>query len=150
MSENMGNDSYSAKTGKKDPFEEQKEQALSTLLNASLEFVAGDLRLNNMMEELFATIIGEVKKNPSVLFSSKGDNLETLIDVLKKRSEGGKGGTDFVGGDIIGGGPLSDIIDFIKEIGELADKEKQFFLKIIFMIFCGEKACECLCKCMCD
>ncbi len=129
-----------------DPLEKQKLAASEALLNQSLRYVESDNRLNDMLNELLSVIVGEVKRDPSVLFSNKNNNnnIEALLSALKKRPEGG----DISGGDIVGGAAsFGDVVDFIKAIGELAAEEKKFFLKIIFLIFCD---CDCVCKCLCD
>lgn len=144
MAENIRDNSLPGQPKSETSFEQKKQKALEGLLEASMRFVNFDGDLNDLVKDMTATIATEIKRDPSVLFSTKGDNMEALLSALKS-----KGGSGVSGGDIFGGSPLSDLMDFIKGIGELAKDEKEFFLKIIFLIFCGDKACECLCKCLC-
>lgn len=140
----MAETSASTDPNKNHRLEQKKQEALETLLAESLQFVNNDNGVIRLAKDLFETVVTEAKRNPASLFSSKSDNMDAILSALKNRPPAGSGVS---GGDIVGGGPFSDIIDFISALGSLIADEKKFFLKIIFLIFCG---CDCVCKCLCD
>lgn len=130
-----------------DRYEARREEAAEVFFAESKRFLAWDGDMNDLMKDLLTTVVQEVKKNPNSLFTSQGDSIADLVSALKAKP-GGCGGVS--GGDIVGAGVFTDLIDFIKALGDRVDSEKSFFLKIIFLFFCRDRACDCLCKCMCD
>jgi hypothetical protein len=133
MAENIGKDTGPAEPKPVDQFEQKKQQALESFLEESVGFVRFDNRMNGLLEQLLATVVKQVKDDPGAAFSDRG-NMDALINALKSRSEGGSG---LSGGDIIGGAPIDDVIALIKEIASVMKDEKDFFMKIIQLIFCG-------------
>lgn len=127
------------------PSDRKKEEALDRVFNGGMAILEWDIRINHHFEQLLGAIVGKVKEDPGVIFTSRSDNISDLVNALKTaKSEGGVRGGDIVGG---AGPSLSDIGDFIKAIGEHAENEKKLLAKLIFAVICG---CDCVCKCICD
>ncbi len=135
MSENLGNKADSGETKTGDLLEQEKNEALRVLLKESVNFVQLDNRINGLFEEALSIAVAQFKKDPGGSSSGRGD-IEALVSALKARTEGGTGVS---GGDIVGGAPLDDVIDLIKALVEVLKGEKEFFMQIIRLIFCGCK-----------
>ena len=133
MAEKTGKSTGSAESNTANEFEQRKNEALAILLEESVRFVKTDGDVNDLLKELLAAIVEQAKKNPGALFSSRGD-IDELVSALKAR---GEGGTGVSGGDIVGEGILDDIANFILKLGDIFNKEKDFFLQIIKLIICG-------------
>ena len=133
MDERIGNTPVSGEPRTNDSLEQKKNEALGALLNESVRFVGIDNDINELVRDLFATIVGEVKKNPGAAFSSTAKT-DALLRALKTKE-----GTEATGGDVTGAVDFADIIDLIDKLGggNLIADEKKFFLEIIRLIFCG-------------
>ncbi len=104
------------------------------LFREALQFTRHDNRINDSLASLMETVAAHVKENPKAAFDS-GKGLEDVLRELKAvRTAAGAGTT---GGDTIGGSAISDIIDLINGIVGVLKDEKDFFLQIIKLIFCG-------------
>lgn len=135
MAESTGKNPGAAEHTTDDRFELKKREALASLLDESVRFVKIDGDINDLLKQLLSAVVEQVKKDPGAAFSGKGD-FDALVSALKARSEGGTGVS---GGDIVGDSLISDLIDLIKALVGILKDEKDFFLKIIMLIFCGCK-----------
>jgi hypothetical protein len=133
MDEKIGKTPVSSEPRTDDHLEQKKKEALEAFLFQAVRFVGLDNDINELVRDLFAAIVNEVKKNPGAAFSSKADT-DALLRALKTKE-----GTGATGADITGAIDLSDIIDLIDKLGggNLIAEEKKFFLEIIRLIFCG-------------
>ena len=116
---------------------ERRREGTEALLAESLRFVKWDGDINDIVKDMLATVAAEIKRNPTILVAA---------------TPGTTTGSAFEGSaeaKFALPNPFRDVIDFIKQIGELAKDEKNFFLKLIFLALC-DNACECLCKCICN
>ncbi len=128
-----------------DPADRKREEALDQVFNRGMALLDTDIRLFNHFEQLLGVVVGKIKEDPGVIFTTRTDNFSDLVSALKAtKTEGGVRGGDIVGG---AGPSLSDIADFIKAIGDHAEAEKKLLAKLIFSVICG---CDCVCKCICD
>jgi hypothetical protein len=115
-------------------YEEQKNEVAMALFRQALLFAETDNEINKSFASLMGTMAAYVKENPKAAFDS-GKGLEDVLRELKAvRTAAGAGTT---GGDTIGGSPISDVIDLIEGIADVLKDEKDFFLQIIKLIFCG-------------
>lgn len=109
--------------------ERQKTAAFKTLLAQSLRFVEGDLQANELVLRLAKVAVEMAEKHPDAVFSGSRGNIDEIVSALK-------GGVK--GGDIVGGDTIDDIIRIINAlINLITGGEKDFFLAIIRLIFCG-------------
>jgi hypothetical protein len=117
--------------------ERQKVAALSQLLKHSLAFVALDMEANAKVLELATFAVAYAKANQDTVFSVGKGNIDDLVNALRSGSApkgGGVTGGDVVGGDTV----IDDIIQIINAlINLITGGEKDFFLAIIRLIFCG-------------
>ncbi len=118
-------------------WEDEKIEMKRKLFKHVETFLEFDASANSLMLDMLKLVKGNFEKDPSVFNSD--NNLKELLQELKtKENKGSIKGSDIKGGDIIGGGALQDIIEFIKSISiDLIAKEKEFFMQIIKLIFCG-------------
>ena len=121
--------------------EEQLEQAKIAFQIGMLEkadtFVDLDNNINRSMDKLVACLVAEVERDPAAAFSHRGGAIDALASALREKPEGSTGVS---GADIFGGQTtVQDIIDLITSLGggQLLKDEKNFFLAIIRLIFCG-------------
>ena len=135
MDEKIDKSPVSSEQRINDSLEQQKREALGALLKEAVRFTGIDNDINELVRDLFATIVSEIKKNPEAAFSSKTET-DALLRALKTKE-----GTGATGGDITGAIDFSDVIDLIDKLGggKLIADEKDFFLQIIKLIFCGCK-----------
>jgi hypothetical protein len=123
--------------------EKQKRLVLIKLSELTLRFFENDILFMEAVKDVMRGVADATKKDPSVLFSSKGVDVETLVAALKK-PPAGPGGIS--GNDIVGGIDwLDDLANFIEKAGEFIKDEKRVFLAILLLIFCKDS-----CKCLCD
>lgn len=142
MAENTGRTPGAAEHKPNDQLELKKQEALMFLLEKTRDFMSVDGEINGALKQLLSAIARHVEKDPRILFS--GGNAEELFaEFMKARPEDGTAG--ITGHDIVGGGPLADLADFIKQVGDFIKDEKKFFLAILLLIFC-DNACDCICK----
>ncbi|HWM26227.1 MAG TPA: hypothetical protein VNP98_15540 [Chthoniobacterales bacterium] len=124
--------------------EKQKRLALNSLLQLSVSFFENDVKFMESLQKLMKTFAAEAERDPSVLFSSKGVDVEALVAALKAKPQAAPGGIS--GQDIAGGIEwLDDLANFIEKAGEFIKDEKRVFLAILLLIFCKDS-----CKCLCD
>ena len=116
-----------------DSFEQRKKEASIVLLDEVLRFVKIDNDINEQARDLFGTIVSEIKKNPTAAFAGNL-NVDKLVANLKSKE-----GPGTSGGDIVGAFDFGDVIDLIDKLGggQLLKDEKEFFLTIIKLVFCG-------------
>ena len=111
--------------------EEQKNRLANAMAVAAGEFLTADTELMRSVVQITGALAKYVQEHPAV-FETGSDpkDIDAILDALRSRG---------VGGDVSGGASVSlqDIADFIKNISGLVDSEKQFFLQIIKLIFCG-------------
>ncbi len=120
--------------------ERQKIAAQQELLAACLQFVKQDLAGNALVLRLAEVAVKVAEDNPNAVFSSRSGNLTDVINALKAGGglAGGQKEGDVRGGDIVGGDAIDDIIKIIDAlINLITGGEKEFFLAIIKLIFCG-------------
>lgn len=116
--------------------EREKLELTSNCIHATQEFFVFDTRFNGKILEVFDVVLAAAKSAPPDTFRSSRGNLDELISVLKKkREEGGSGGLS--GGDIVGGDWIDDLDRIVKALSSVVKEEKDFFLQIIKLIFCG-------------
>lgn len=142
MAENTGKTPGATEPNPTNQLEVMKQEALMDFLRRTQEFMKVDGEINEALKDLLRTVANHANKNPGILFSG-GDVEGLFAEFQKARAEGGSPGIS--GHDIAGGGPIDDIADFIKQLGDFIAKEKKFFIAILLLIFC-DNACECLCK----
>jgi hypothetical protein len=142
MAENTGKTPGAAEHKPNDQLELKKQEALMFLLDKTREFMRTDGEINEALKQLLSTIARHAEKDPRILFSG-GDVEELFTEFMKTRPGGGSAG--ITGHDIVGGGLLADLADFIKQVGDFIKDEKKFFLAILLLIFC-DNACDCICK----
>ena len=142
MAEYTGKTPGAAENNPNNQLELKKQEALMFFLERARDFMKVDGEINEALKDLLSTIAKHADKNPGILFA--GGDVEGLFAQFQKtRAEGSSAG--IAGHDIVGGGPLDDIADFINKLGDFISKEKKFFIAILLLIFC-DNACECLCK----
>ena len=119
--------------------EREKLELTSSCIHATQDFFGFDKNFNVKILEVFDVVIAAAKSAPPETFRSSSGNLDELINVLtKKREESGSGG--LTGGDIVGGADWIDDLDrIVKALSSVVKEEKDFFLQIIKLIFCGCK-----------
>lgn len=115
--------------------EREKLEATREWLHLSLQFGNFDAAFNNKMLEVLDIVIAAAKSNPGAIFRSDKSNIDEVINALDKikRSEGG----DVTGGDIVGADWIDDLKRIIEALSGVVKEEKDFFLQIIKLIFCG-------------
>ena len=126
------------KNNNKLTYEERKREIALELFSEALAFTKIDNAINNSFKDLLGIIVDNVKNDPDFTGSSKSD-INKIANALKKKNDKDETqGGDVTGGDIVGG-DLQDVLDFIKELGlsGILKDEKDFFLEIIKLIFCG-------------
>lgn len=119
--------------------EREKLELTSKCIHATGDFLEFDTIFNRKVLEVFDVVLAAAKSvPPSTAFRSERNNLDELIDALmKKRAEGGFSGV--TGGDIAGGAAdwIEDLERIVKALSGVVKEEKDFFLQIIKLIFCG-------------
>ena len=142
MSENVSRNDVPKERNSPD---RKREEAMDRVFEAGMALLETDKRIFSHFEQLLGAVVGKIKEDPSMVFTSRSDNISDLVSALKAaKPEGGVRGGDMVGG---AGPSLSDIGDFIKAIGDHAKDEKKLLAQLIFAVICN---CECVCKCMCE
>jgi len=102
-------------------------------------FLEFDASANNLMLDILRLVKDNFEKDPNA-FNSESNFKELLKELQTKETKLSGKDNDIEGSDIVGGGVLQDIIDFIKAISiDLIKEEKEFFMQIIKLIFCGCK-----------
>jgi hypothetical protein len=114
-----------------DTLEEAKKQALIHFLEDVRNFMEHDRGMNGLFQRVLTVAVEVVEKDPRAAFSGTAD-INAIVSALNAKSEG-----DISGSDIVGASPIGDVIDLIKELIDVLGKEKEFFLQIIKLIFCG-------------
>lgn len=118
-------------------WEDEKIEMKRKLFVHVENFLKFDADANGLMLDILKLVKVNFEKNPNA-FNSDNNLKELLQEIKAKNAKDTDKGADVKGGDIIGGNALSDIIEFIKSISiDLIAKEKEFFLQIIKLIFCG-------------
>jgi hypothetical protein len=119
--------------------EREKLELTSKCILATDNFLDFDTLFNRKVLEVFDVVLAAAKSvPPSTAFRSERNNLDELIDALiKKRAEGGFSGG--AGGDVVGGAAdwIEDLERIVKALSGVVKEEKDFFLQIIKLIFCG-------------
>ena len=116
--------------------EREKVIALSALLQHSLNFCRIDEAANNVTLQLAQIAVEWAAKNQDKVFTGGRGDIEGLMNALKGGAAPKGGGV--TGGDIVGGDAIDDIIKIINAlINLITGGEKDFFLSIIRLIFCG-------------
>jgi hypothetical protein len=118
-------------------WEDEKIEMKRKLFTHVETFLKFDAKANEVLLDFINIIKNNFEKDPS---SFKSDtNLRELLRELKsKKCNCDDKQNDLTGNDIAGEFSIGDIIDFIKSIGiDLISKEKDFFMEIIRLIFCG-------------
>ncbi len=116
-----------------DQLEQKKRDCLALLLDESVRFVQTDNEINVLLKDLLGAVVAEVKRNPEAAFSGNSD-INALVSALKAKAEGAG---DVSGGDLAGAGVIGDIIDLVAGLVGVLKDEKEFFWKIIHLIWCG-------------
>jgi hypothetical protein len=117
--------------------EREKLELTSQCIWATDQFFRFDALFNNKVLDVFDVVLAAAKNAPaSAAFRSEKSGLDEIIDVLvKKRAEGDIGGVK--GGDIVGSDWIDDLERIVKALSGVVKEEKDFFLQIIKLIFCG-------------
>ena len=113
--------------------EREKILARGELLRKTLEFAEFDSRFNSKMLELLDILVQAAKNNPDIVTRSDKGNIGEIVDALTKKQEEGSPGV--TGGDIVGADWIDDLGRIINVMTGLVRDEKEFFLKIIDIIF---------------
>jgi hypothetical protein len=118
-------------------WEDEKIEMKRKLFKHVETFLIFDAQANSLMLDILKLVKQNFERDPNAFHSDS--NLKEILRELKaKGDKGSDADSDIKGGDIVGGGALQDIIDFIKTISvDLIAKEKDFFMQIIKLIFCG-------------
>lgn len=118
-------------------WEDEKIDMKRKLFKHVETFLEFDASANSLMLDMLKLVKGNFEKDPNV-FNSDNNLRELLQEMKTKENKGTDKGSDIKGSDIIGGNAIQDVIDFIKSISiDLIAKEKEFFMQIIKLIFCG-------------
>lgn len=114
--------------------EREKLELTSQFIESTGIFLKADADYNTKMLEVLDIVIAAAKSAPpSAAFRSDKSSLDEIIEVLiKKRAEGG-----ITGGDIVGGDWIDDLDRIVRALSGVVKEEKDFFLQIIKLIFCG-------------
>jgi hypothetical protein len=117
-------------------WEDEKIDMKRKLFKHVETFLEFDASANSLMLDMLKLVKGNFEKDPNVFNSD--NNLRELLQEMKTKENKGSDKGDIKGSDIIGGNAIQDVIDFIKSISiDLIAKEKEFFMQIIKLIFCG-------------
>lgn len=118
-------------TARKDlgDYETAKQRIALELFEQALQFAKTDNDINGQLARILTVTAAYLEKNPDAF--EQGGDIRTLV------ADAGLAGMS--GGDIAGGGIMSDIIDLIKAVTGTLKDEKDFFFQIIRLIFCGCK-----------
>lgn len=118
-------------------WEDEKIEMKRKLFGHVEVFLKFDAKANETLLDFVNIVKNNFEKDPSSFHSDT--NLRELLRELKsKKCNCEEKQNDLTGNDIIGEFSFSDIVDFIKAIGiDLISKEKDFFMEIIRLIFCG-------------
>jgi hypothetical protein len=111
--------------------QDQKDRLASAMGAAVVDFLALDTELTKNLVRITGSLADFIQQNPRIFESGLDPkDLEGILNELRSRG---------AGGDVSGGAgiTLQDLADFIKQISGFIDSEKQFFLQIIKLIFCG-------------
>lgn len=117
-------------------FDQRKRQIAIELFEQTKTFMQADDQLNRAVIDLVQAVAANIKANPKLFEAQSSASIDDLIKQM--RAATGQDG-DKTGADIVGGGILGDIADFIHSIGDFIKGEKDFIMQIIRLIFCGCK-----------
>jgi hypothetical protein len=116
--------------------ERKKLATLILMLDYVHNFFEFDKEANNTTLNCAKIAADWLSKNPDKAFTGGSSDIEALRNALKGAAAPKGGGV--TGGDIVGGDVIDDIVKFIDELIKLiTGGEKDFFLAIIQLIFCG-------------
>ena len=135
MSANAGRDNLTLEELRA-KVEREKLELTSTFIGATADFTRFDGEFNRRVLETFDVVLAAAKSAPAGgAFRSERSGIdEIIIELLKKRAEGGPG---VAGGDVVGGDWIDDLERIVKALSGVVKEEKDFFLQIIKLIFCG-------------
>lgn len=118
-----------------DEFERQKRSVAIELFMQTKVFMETDHQVNLAVIDLIKTVTDNLKANPKLFDTESSASIDDLVRQMKASTGTG----DMSGADIIGGGILNSIAEFIHSIGDFIKGEKDFILQIIRIIFCNCK-----------
>jgi hypothetical protein len=122
----------------RETLEREKVKLSIDLATAASQFVDMDHIFNNMLLKAFNLVIEAIEKNPDIVVDSNRTDLDAAIAQLEKQPEQcTEPGIE--GGDIVGGAAdwIEDLERIVKALTGVVQDEKDFFLQIIKLIFCG-------------
>jgi hypothetical protein len=115
----------------RDAVEREKLQTTLVLCRAASEFASGfDREFNQELLRMMRAIASAMEADPGALFRSDASSLEEALGRLGEREQGGAA-------DVAGGDWIDDVGRIVRIFTSVVTEEKEFFLTIIKLIFCG-------------